>query len=72
MKARTVYPVDGVYLNDVPATPHECTDARCTESGAFTDKPPKAKPAEPETWGARMGSAYSQGIADGIKSQDKE
>jgi hypothetical protein len=47
MKARTVYPVDGVFLNDVPHVEHECTDARCTASGAFTEKPPaKAKPAE--------------------------
>ena len=40
MKSRTVYPVEGVFLVDVPHVEHECTDARCTDSGAFTDKPP--------------------------------
>jgi hypothetical protein len=39
-KSRTVYPVEGVFLNDVPHVEHECTDARCVESGAFTEKPP--------------------------------
>lgn len=40
MKARTVYPVPGYFLQDVPAVEHECDDPRCVESGAFTDKPP--------------------------------
>lgn len=43
MKARTVYPVEGVFLVDVPHVEHECTDPRCTESGAFTDKAPPRK-----------------------------
>lgn len=41
-KTRTVWPVEGHYLNDVPAVEHECSDPRCVDSGAFTDKPPKA------------------------------
>ena len=49
MKARTVWPVEGFFLVDVPAVEHECTDARCTDSGAFTEKPPpKAASAKTE------------------------
>jgi hypothetical protein len=35
-----VWPVPGYYLATVPAVPHDCTDAFCVESGAFTPKPP--------------------------------
>jgi hypothetical protein len=51
MKKRTVYPVEGRWLNGVPAVEHECTDPLCVESGAFTDKPPPraAKQASTET-----------------------
>lgn len=35
-----VYPVAGLYLNDVPAVEHDCTDKRCLETGAFTTQPP--------------------------------
>jgi hypothetical protein len=42
-----VWPVEGRYLNDVPAVAHDCDDPFCVESGAFTTKrPPKAD--EPE------------------------
>jgi hypothetical protein len=46
-KTRTVYPVEGVYLADVPHVEHDCTDPRCVESGAFTTTKPA--PAEPDT-----------------------
>ena len=39
-KTRTVYPVEGRWLNGVPHVEHECDDKLCVESGAFTDKPP--------------------------------
>jgi hypothetical protein len=42
--SRTVVPVEGRWLNDVPAVEHECTDPRCVESGAFTVKA-KPKPS---------------------------
>jgi hypothetical protein len=49
MKSRIVYPVEGRFLMDVPAVEHECTDPRCIESGAFTEKPPRrAKPTTTE------------------------
>ena len=35
-----VYPVEGRYLNDVPAVEHDCEDDFCIDSGAFTTKPP--------------------------------
>jgi hypothetical protein len=41
-----VYPVPGRYRLDVPHVEHDCTDPACVESGAFTDKPPKATPAD--------------------------
>lgn len=45
-----VYPVEGRYLRDVPAVEHDCDDPFCVESGAFTEKKPKApKPEEPAT-----------------------
>jgi len=41
---KRVYPVEGRYLNGVPAVEHECDDKLCLASGAFTeDPPPKAK-----------------------------
>ena len=48
-KPAHVYPNPGVYLNDVPHVEHDCTDPRCIESGAFTDKPPKPKADKPAT-----------------------
>ena len=48
---RKVYPVEGHYLNDVPAVEHDCDDDFCVESGAFTTKKPppeKAAPTKPE------------------------
>lgn len=55
MKSRTVYPVEGHFLIDVPAVEHECTEMRCVASGAFTDKPPpkaaKAKTEAPQEAG---------------------
>lgn len=38
--SKRVFPVEGHYLNDVPAVEHDCDDANCVKSGAFTDKPP--------------------------------
>jgi hypothetical protein len=45
-KSIRVYPVEGRYLTDVPHVEHDCEDAFCVESGAFTDQPPPKK-AEP-------------------------
>ena len=43
MKSVHVYPVEGVFLSDVPHVEHDCTDPRCVETGAFTtETPPKA------------------------------
>jgi hypothetical protein len=43
VKARLVYPVEGVYLNGQPHVEHECDHPDCVKSGAFTeDPPPKA------------------------------
>ena len=44
----TVYPVEGRYLNDVPAVEHECDDPFCVESGAFTTDKPEAPAETPE------------------------
>lgn len=47
---KTVYPVDGAYLNDVPAMEQEVSNERAAEliaSGAFTDQPPP-KSAQPD------------------------
>ena len=46
MAKRTVYPVAGRYLSDVPHVAHDCTDARCVESGAFTPDPPPPDAAD--------------------------
>jgi hypothetical protein len=48
VKSVHVYPVEGVYLNDVPHVEHDCTDPRCVESGAFTTTKPRKAPATPE------------------------
>lgn len=40
MPSKTVYPVEGRYLRDVPHVEHECDDPQCVASGAFTDQPP--------------------------------
>jgi hypothetical protein len=50
-KKRMIYPVEGRYLNGVPHVEHECDDAFCVESGAFTEKPPPraAKPSKTES-----------------------
>ena len=60
MKARTVYPVEGHYLNDIPAVEHECSDPRCVDSGAFTDKPPPKKAAAKNEDPASAGSLDSE------------
>ncbi len=44
-----VYPVDGLYLSDVPAVEHECDDERCLETGAFTKTKPKPQAADDQT-----------------------
>jgi hypothetical protein len=49
-KTKTVYPVEGRYLNGVPHVEHECDDKLCIESGAFTEKPPP-KAAKPKSEG---------------------
>lgn len=47
--SKRVYPVEGVYLNDVPHVEHDCDDPNCVKSGAFTDKPPsKASTKAPD------------------------
>ena len=38
--SKHVYPVEGVYLRDVPHVEHDCTDPLCLKSGAFTEDPP--------------------------------
>lgn len=40
MPKRKVYPVAGRYLNGVPHVAHDCDDALCVASGAFTTDPP--------------------------------
>ena len=38
--SKQVYPVEGVYLSDVPHVEHDCDDPNCLASGAFTEEPP--------------------------------
>lgn len=61
MKRRTVYPVEGMFLQDVPAVSHLCDDPRCVDSGAFTtDKPPGgSEPAETPEPTEQVGSSDS-------------
>lgn len=40
--SRTVYPVEGRFLQDRPHIEHDCDDPFCVESGAFTTKRPRA------------------------------
>lgn len=62
-KARTVYPVDGRYINGVPHVAHDCTDPFCVASGAFThDPPPQAKAAMQSPDPADAGSSDSQEV----------
>lgn len=44
--SKTVYPVPDRFLAGVPAVEHECSDAFCVESGAFTTKKPPPTKAE--------------------------
>lgn len=56
-KSRRVYPVEGRWLNDVAHVPHDCTDKRCVESGAFTDRAPELPATESPPDGGPSDSA---------------
>ena len=46
--SKRVYPVEGRYINDVPAVEHECDDPNCVKSGAFTTDPPPKSTTSPK------------------------
>lgn len=48
MRKRKVWPVDGLFIQGVPHVAHDCDDAFCTESGAFTTTPPPVEVADPQ------------------------
>jgi len=60
---KRVYPVEGRYLNGVPAVEHDCDDKLCLASGAFTEDPPpkagKSKTTEPTK---QVGSSDSKEV----------
>ena len=58
-QTRTVYPVEGVYLNGVPHVEHECDDDLCVDSGAFTTKRPP-----PDAAATKNEAPASAGVSD--------
>lgn len=57
--AKTVFPVAGLFLMDVPHVAHECTDPRCLKSGAFTEDPPPKAADIPTKGPAKAGPSDS-------------
>ena len=58
--SKHVYPIEGRWLNGVPAVEHDCDDPNCIKSGAFTEDPPP-KAAKTKTQGpASAGSLDSK------------
>ena len=50
--SKTVYPVEGHFLMNVPAVEHECDHKpRCVDTGAFTSKRPPPDKADKQTEG---------------------